>query len=172
MSEKKQPEEIVAILNRYLTMTSSCIEQNEGTLDKFIGDATMAFWGAPLPQENAVYLAAKTALDIVEGAKKLSEELVKEGKEELRVGVGVHFGPAVVGNMGSEKHMDYTAVGDTVNTASRLESNAPGNVIYISRAVAEKLGDKARIERLAHPLKLKGKADDFEVDILLSLDGE
>ncbi len=172
MSEKKQPEEIVAILNRYLTMTSNCIEQNEGTLDKFIGDATMAFWGAPLPQENAVYLAAKTALDIVEGAKKLSEELVKEGKEELRVGVGVHFGPAVVGNMGSEKHMDYTAVGDTVNTASRLESNAPGNVIYISRAVAEKLGDKARIERLAHPLKLKGKADDFEVDILLSLDGE
>ena len=83
MSEKKQPEEIVAILNRYLTMTSNCIEQNEGTLDKFIGDATMAFWGAPLPQENAVYLAAKTALDIVEGAKKLSEELVKEGKEEL-----------------------------------------------------------------------------------------
>ncbi len=172
MSEKKQPEEIVAILNRYLTMTSNCIEQNEGTLDKFIGDATMAFWGAPLPQENAVYLAAKTALEIVEGAKKLSEELVKEGQEELRVGVGVHYGPAVVGNMGSEKHMDYTAVGDTVNTASRLESNAPGNVIYISRAVAEKLGDKARIERLAHPLKLKGKADDFEVDILLSLDGE
>ena len=172
MSEKKQPEEIVAMLNRYLTMTSNCIEQNEGTLDKFIGDATMAFWGAPLPQENAVYLAAKTALDIVEGAKKLSEELVKEGKEEIHVGVGVHFGPAVVGNMGSEKHMDYTAVGDTVNTASRLESNAPADVIYISRAVAEKLGDKARIERLEKPLKLKGKADDFEVDILLSLDGE
>ncbi|MBP5491859.1 MAG: adenylate/guanylate cyclase domain-containing protein [Clostridiales bacterium] len=172
MSENKDPRTIVSILNRYLAMTSSCIEQNEGTLDKFIGDATMAFWGAPLPQENAIYLASKTALEIVEGAEKLSKELKEEIGVDLRVGVGVHFGPAVVGNMGSEKHMDYTAVGDTVNTASRLESNAPGSTVYISRVVAEKLGEKAEVESLGAKVKLKGKAEGFEVLILKSLKDE
>ncbi|MBO4928483.1 MAG: adenylate/guanylate cyclase domain-containing protein [Clostridiales bacterium] len=171
MSEKRTPHEIVSILNRYLVMTSDCIEKNEGTLDKFIGDAAMAFWGAPLPQENAVYLAAKAALDILEGAEKLSAALKEEIGEELHVGVGLHFGPAVVGNMGSDKHMDYTAVGDTVNTASRLESTAPGGTVYISRAVAEKLGDAAEVESLGDKIKLKGKAEGFEVLILKSLKG-
>ena len=168
MSERLTPEKVVFILNRYLTMTSDCIERNRGTLDKFVGDAAMAFWGAPLPQDDAVYLAVKTAMEIVEGAERVSKELQEEIGEELHVGVGVHYGPAVVGNMGAQRHMDYTAIGDTVNTAARLEANAPGGTVYISRAVADALGARARTTSLGGSIKLKGKAEGFEV---LTLDG-
>ncbi|MCR5055073.1 MAG: adenylate/guanylate cyclase domain-containing protein [Lachnospiraceae bacterium] len=163
MSERLSPEKVVFILNKYLTMASDCVERNKGTLDKFVGDAMMAFWGAPLPQEDAVYNAVKTAWEIVEGAKRVSDELKEEIGEELRVGVGVNFGPAVVGNMGAEKHMDYTAIGDTVNTSARLEANAPGGCVYISRSVADELKDRISYESLGDTIKLKGKAEGFEV---------
>lgn len=163
MSERLEPEKVVYILNHYLTMASGCVEDNKGTLDKFVGDAMMAFWGAPLPQEDAVYNAVKTAQAIVDGAARVSDELKEEIGEEFRVGVGVHFGPAIVGNMGAERHMDYTAIGDTVNTAARLEANAPGGTVYISRAVADALGDRIKATSLGGTVKLKGKAEGFEV---------
>lgn len=163
MSERLSPEKVVFILNKYLTMASDCVERNQGTLDKFVGDAMMAFWGAPLPQEDAVGHAVQTAKEIVEGAARVSDELKAEIGEELRVGVGVNFGPAVVGNMGAEKHMDYTAIGDTVNTAARLEANAPGGKVYISRAVADALGDRIAYKSLGDTIRLKGKAEGFEV---------
>ena len=163
MSERLSPEEVVHILNQYLTMTSSCIEEHNGTLDKFIGDATMAFWGAPLEDDDPVYHAALTALDIVDGAARLSDKLKEETGEVLNVGVGVHYGPAVVGNMGSERRMDYTAIGDTVNTSARLEANAPAGTVYISRAVADKLEGRMSFESLGDSIKLKGKAEGFEI---------
>ncbi len=163
LSERLSPEKVVLILNRYLALASECVEKNGGTLDKFVGDAAMAFWGAPLTSRDPVYQAARTAVEIVEGARKLSEELKSETGEALQVGVGVHWGPAVVGNMGSLRRMDYTAIGDTVNTAARLESNAPGGVIYISRAVADALGSRARTTSLGGAVRLKGKAEGFEV---------
>lgn len=163
MSERLDPEKVVYILNKYLTMASGCVERNHGTLDKFVGDAMMAFWGAPLPQEDAVYHAVRTAMDIVEGAHQVSEELKSEIGEELNVGVGVNYGPAVVGNMGSERHMDYTAIGDTVNTAARLEANAPGGTVYISRSVADQLGERVTVTSLGGTIRLKGKAEGFEV---------
>ncbi len=170
MSERLSPEEVVHILNRYLSMTSSCIEENKGTLDKFIGDATMAFWGAPIEDPDPVFHAVRAALDIVEGAKKLSAKLKEEIGEELNVGVGVHYGPAVVGNMGSERRMDYTAIGDTVNTSARLEANAPAGTVYISRAVADELKDRITYQSLGDTIKLKGKADGFEVLKLTGLE--
>ena len=163
MSERLSPEEVVHILNQYLTMTSSCIEEHNGTLDKFIGDATMAFWGAPLEDDDPVYHAALTALYIVDGAARLSDKLKEETGEVLNVGVGVHYGPAVVGNMGSERRMDYTAIGDTVNTSARLEANAPAGTVYISRAVADKLKGRMSFETLGDSIKLKGKAEGFEI---------
>ena len=167
MSERLAPEKVVFILNRYLTMASDCVERNGGTLDKFVGDAMMAFWGAPLVSDDFIYKAVVTANEIVKGAAAVSDELKEEIGEELNVGVGVHFGPAVVGNMGAEKHMDYTAIGDTVNTAARLEANAPGGTVYISRMVADKLPGRITYTSLGTSVKLKGKSD-FEV---LKLDG-
>ena len=163
MSERLSPEEVVYILNQYLSMTSACVERHQGTLDKFVGDATMAFWGAPIADDEAVYHAALTALDIIKGADELSAKLKAEVNEEIHVGVGVNFGPAVVGNMGSERRMDYTAIGDTVNTSARLEANAPGGTIYVSRAVADALKGRMKCVPLEKPIKLKGKADGFEI---------
>ena len=123
----------------------------------------MAFWGAPIEDDDPVYHAALTAIGIVEGAKALSAKLKEEIGEELNVGVGINYGPAVVGNMGSEKRMDYTAIGDTVNTSARLEANAPASTIYISRSVADRLEGRMKFEPLDHPVKLKGKTDGFEI---------
>ena len=163
MSERLSPEEVVYILNQYLSMTSACVDRYHGTLDKFIGDATMAFWGAPIADDEAVYHACMAALDIVKGADELSAKLKADINEEIHVGVGVNYGPAVVGNMGSERRMDYTAIGDTVNTSARLEANAPGGMVYVSRSVIDKLNGRMKYEPLEKPIKLKGKADGFEI---------
>lgn len=163
MSEVLTPPQVVEILNRYLSLTSSCIMRRKGTLDKFIGDATMAFWGAPLPQEDYIMNAVKAARDMAEGARELSRELEERFGRTVSFGIGIHAGPAVVGNIGASSRMDYTAIGDTVNTASRLESNAPGGAIYISRAVAEALKGRIRVVSLGDTIKLKGKAEGFEV---------
>ena len=163
MSEALDPPTVVEIINRYLTLTTECIMRHHGTLDKFVGDCAMAFWNAPIPQEDPVYLACCAAMDMVEGSKALGKELTERFGRSVSFGVGVHVGPAVVGNIGAPMRMDYTAIGDTVNTASRLESNAPAGTIYISRAVADALGDRAKTTSLGGTIKLKGKADGFEI---------
>jgi adenylate cyclase len=163
MSEALDPPTVVEIINKYLTLTTECIMKNHGTLDKFVGDCTMAFWNAPLPQENAVFLACRAAMDMVEGSKAVGEELMQRFGRTVSFGVGVNWGPAVVGNIGAPKRMDYTAIGDTVNTAARLEANAPGGTVYISRAVADVLGERARTTSLGGTIKLKGKAEGFEI---------
>ncbi len=163
MSEKLEPAQVVDILNQYLTLISQCILDNGGTLDKFIGDAAMAFCVAPLTQEDYVMKAAKAAVDMVNGSRRLSEELHNQYGHAISFGIGIHVGEAVVGNIGSPKRMDYTAIGDTVNTASRRESNAPAGTIYISRAVADALEGRIRTAPLDAPIKLKGKKDGFEI---------
>ena len=167
MSEGMSAEQVVSILNEYLTMTSECVKKNKGTLDKFVGDCTMAFWGAPLPMEDPVYYAVQCAKDIIAGAAEISKDLQEKYGVPLNVGVGVNYGHAVVGDIGSVKRRDYTAIGDTVNTAARLEANAPAGEIYISRSVADALGDRIQTESLGATIKLKGKAEGFEVLRLL-----
>lgn len=162
MSEKLDPEQLVAVLNQYLALISDCILKNGGTLDKFIGDAAMAFWGAPLRQEDYVMKAVQAAADMAAGSTALAEELQKRYNRSVSFGIGIHMGPAVVGNIGSPERMDYTAIGDTVNTAERLEANAKGGEIYVSRAVAEALEGRIRISPLGR-IKLKGKEEGFEV---------
>ena len=166
MSENLDPPTVVEIINRYLTLTTECIMRYQGTLDKFVGDCTMAFWNAPLPQEDPVYLACCAAMDMVEGSKTLGEELLKTYGRTVSFGVGVHYGPAVIGNIGAPQRMDYTAIGDTVNTSARLEANAPGGKVLISRVVADALGDRAKVTSLGSSIKLKGKAEGFETLLL------
>lgn len=166
MSELLKPTEVVEILNRYLTLISDCIMRNHGTLDKFVGDAAMAFWGAPIPQEDYVMHAVQAARDMVKGSEALSKELMEKYGRTVSFGIGVHAGEAVVGNIGSPQRMDYTAIGDTVNTAARLEANAPGGTIYISRAVADALEGRICVTSLGDSVKLKGKKAGFEVLIL------
>jgi adenylate cyclase len=163
MSERLDPETVVSILNQYLGMTSDVIHRHGGTLDKFVGDCTMAFWGAPLPSEDPCYQACQTALDIQAGVAEISERLKETLGEAIYCGVGVNYGPAVVGNIGAESRMDFTAIGDTVNTSARLEANAPKEKIFISRSVADELGDRAETTSLGGTIKLKGKADGFEI---------
>ncbi|MBQ9346104.1 MAG: CHASE2 domain-containing protein, partial [Oscillibacter sp.] len=170
MSEALDPPTVVEIINQYLTLTTECIMRWQGTLDKFVGDCTMAFWNAPLPQKDAAYLACRAAMDMAAGSKVLGEQLQKRFGRTVSFGIGVHLGPAVVGNIGAPMRMDYTAIGDTVNTAARLEANAPGGTVFISRAVADALGSRAATTSLGETIQLKGKAAGFEILTLDSLD--
>lgn len=163
MSEGMEPEHVVGILNEYLALTTGCIMDSHGTLDKFVGDCTMAFWNAPLPQDDYVMLACRAAIAMVEGARPLSARLLQEYGHSVSFGIGIHAGPAVIGNIGAPMRMDYTAIGDTVNTAARLEANAPAGTVYISRAVADALEGRIAATPLGEPPRLKGKAAGFEI---------
>lgn len=122
-SEKHAPEEVVSILNEYLSEMTEIIFKWEGTLDKFVGDEIVAFWGAPLPQENHAELAVRCALNMVERLKGLQKKWVKEGKTPLEAGFGLNTGEVLVGNIGAEgKKMDYTIIGDHVNLGARVEA--------------------------------------------------
>lgn len=171
MSEGLAPEQVVEILNEYLSLTTKAIFKNRGTLDKFIGDATMAVFNAPFDQEDYVYRAAQTALDIAAGSAELEQKLHQKFGKSISFGIGVHCGEAVVGNIGCEHRMDYTAIGDTVNTAARLESNAGRGQILISEAVREQLGDRISVTELG-VIGLKGKSNDVLVYQLNGLTAE
>ncbi len=172
LSEQLAPEEVVGILNRCLTFIADCILRNGGTLDKFVGDEAMAFWGAPLAQADCALSAARAALEMIQGAPALNRDLEAAYGRSISYGVGIHLGPAVVGNVGCPQRMEYTAIGDTVNTAARLQGIAPGGAVYVSRAVAEALGGRARAVRLPEAVRLKGKEGGFEVWRLEGLEGE
>ena len=158
LSESLKAEQVVEILNKYLELTTNCIFKHGGTLDKFIGDATMAVFNAPFDTDDYVYKAVLTAWDIVQGGAKLEKELKEQFGKEIGFGVGVNCGPAVVGNIGCDFRMDYTVIGDTVNTAARLESNAPKSTVYISDAVYEQLKERIEVEEVGQ-IPLKGKSN-------------
>lgn len=123
ISEQSEPEEIVRFLNEYFDEMVDQVMKTEGTLDKFIGDAVMAFWGAPMEYDNHAEMAVKGALGMVESLNKLKKKWKTEGKNypEINIGIGINTGPALVGNVGSTKLKNYTIIGDSVNLASRLE---------------------------------------------------
>lgn len=163
LSEKLMPDALVGVLNDYLTLTSRCVKQHGGAVDKFIGDAMMAIWGAPLPCADPAGEACRAARDMVRESRLLAEKTRRRYGCKVEFGVGIHFGPAVVGNIGSPERMDYTAVGDVVNTASRLEAQAAPGEILISRQVADQLVSGEFTLSRAKSMKLRGKTGVVEV---------
>ena len=125
LSEKRSPEQIVSLLNRYFSLQVEIIFRHGGTLDKFIGDAIMAFWGAPQDDPQHATHAVAAALEMEHALLSFKEELGEDGKD-FDVGIGIHTGKAVVGFIGSDARMDYTAIGDSVNLASRIEGLTKG----------------------------------------------
>ena len=115
---------LTQIMNRYMTAMTSKIIQNDGTLDKYIGDAQMAFWNAPLDDEWHARHAVKTALEMLGDLQRFNDEIATEGVPPFGMGLGINTGSVVVGNMGSSQRFDYTCLGDTVNLASRLEGQS------------------------------------------------
>jgi adenylate cyclase len=169
LSESSEPEEIVSVINEYLDLAARCVFRYEGTLDKFIGDAVMAIFNAPLEQEDHVLKAVQAAMEIQKGAAELETKWKARLGREIRFGIGIHTGPAVFGNIGSRKRMDYTAIGDTVNTAARLENRAePGRILLSETAYAEVEGKVAVSKPGSY--QLKGKEQEivaYEVEGLL-----
>ena len=171
MSESLEPEQVVDILNSYLNLTTNSIFANGGTLDKFIGDATMAVFNAPFDLDDYVYKAVKTAWAIVSGGNAIESKFLERYGKSVSFGVGVNCGPAVVGNIGCDFRMDYTAIGDTVNTAARLESNAKRGQVLISESVYEQVKDRVSAEPIGE-IPLKGKSKGVFVYSLTGLNEE
>ncbi|HEX6588209.1 MAG TPA: adenylate/guanylate cyclase domain-containing protein, partial [Longimicrobiales bacterium] len=170
MSERLPAEQVVRILNEYLDRMAEIVFRNGGTLDKFIGDAVMAFWGAPIPVADHARRAVDTALEMMDELRALNEKWASEGVDQaLDIGIGVNTGEAVVGNIGSEAHkLDYTAIGDTVNLASRLEGlnkNYSTNII-VSQSTKDAVGDAYAFREL-DDVKVKGKEQAVKIYELL-----
>ena len=147
------------ILNEYLSLVTDAIFKNGGTLDKFIGDAAMAVFNAPFDSSDYIYKAVCAAGDIAAGSDRIFME--RFGKK-VSYGIGVNCGDAVVGSIGSQFRMDYTAIGDTVNTAARLEANAKAGQILISQLVYEKLQNRIQVSEIGE-IPLKGKSQGIMV---------
>ena len=164
ISEQYEPKALAQLMNRMLTALSAAIHKHGGTVDKYIGDAVMAFWNAPLDDPEHARNATLGALDMQEEMRKLSDQLVAEGREPMRLGVGICTGEASVGNMGSELRMAYTAMGDTVNLSSRLEglTKQYGAGILVSESVREACGsfltfrwiDTVRVKGRERPVRI------------------
>ena len=165
-SEQVEPEELVAVLNRYLAVAADAILNEAGTIDKFLGDAIMAWFNAPLPQPDHTLRAVRAALALREAVSRLNQ--VDGMGERLSFGVGIHTGEAVLGLVGTEKRLDFTAIGDSVNTARRIQENSSAGQILISRSAYEQVASYVRAGEV-FPLRAYGKRDPVVVVEIVSL---
>jgi adenylate cyclase len=165
-SESLAPEQLVSVLNLYLAAAADAVLDQEGTLDKFMGDAVMAIFNAPIHQKSHTLRAVKSALGIKAALKDLHAQLPPES--HLNYGVGIHFGDAVLGLVGTEKRIDYTAIGDSVNTAKRIQENAAAGQILISQDAYENVKGLINVHPV-EPIQAKGKSKPVEVYEVLGL---
>ena len=165
-SETLEPEKLVSILNRYLGAMADAVLSQEGTIDKFMGDAIMSWFNAPVPQKDHTLRAVKASLAIREAFENLYKELPKES--HLFFGAGIHYGDAVLGLIGTEKRLEYTAISDSVNTTKRLQENSAKNQIIISREAYARVKDEVEVKPIA-PVAAKGKTQPLEVYEVLGL---
>jgi adenylate cyclase len=161
VTEQREPEEIVGMLNEYFSQMVAIVFRHHGTVDKFVGDMVMALFGAPLADPRHADHAVDAALDMIAALKTLNARWKAEGRfDTLEIGVGINTGPMIAGNIGSEAIMSYTVIGDAVNLGSRLESlnKEYGTTIIISNATRERLTGAYQCRPLGD-VKVKGKSE-------------
>jgi adenylate cyclase len=157
ISESMSPDEIASLLTEYFTEMVEVVFENSGTLDKFMGDAIMALWGAPIAHGDDADRAMRAALEQQAVLDTLNAKWADQGRQQLQIGIGINFGEVFAGNIGSDRRLEYTVIGDAVNTASRLCSKAGPGEILISEPFYRSLTHPPAVEAL-EPLQLKGKA--------------
>ncbi len=168
LSEHRPAAEVAEFLNQHFALLGSCVEAEDGTVDKFIGDALMAFWGAPDPQPDTAVRACRAALAMAAAVTADNQRRRAAGKSPVQVRIGIHTGPVVVGNIGWPGRINYTIVGDTVNSSQRLEAlgkdmgQGEEVTILVSGATAERLDDSFELD-FAGRFEVRGKSDSLEV---------
>jgi len=162
MSEKMEPQEVQQLLSEYFTEMTGILFKYEGTLDKFMGDAIMAFFGNPVPQPDQAKRAVLMALDMQDAIARLNVKLTAEGRRTIGVGMGINTGDVTVGNLGSKDFLDYTVIGDAVNLACRLEQNAKAGEIIITHATYDEVKDAVEVEPM-EPIRVKGKSEPIPI---------
>ena len=165
-SEQVDPVELVTVLNRYLAAAAESVLAQEGTIDKFLGDAIMAWFNAPIPQPDHTLRAVRAALGLRAAVTRLIYELPPQS--HLFFGAGIHYGEAVLGLVGTEKRIEYTAIGDSVNTAKRIQENAQANQILISETAYQFVADKIEARKV-EPILAKGKREPVAVYEVIGL---
>jgi adenylate cyclase len=173
LSETMPPDTLVGLLNEYLGAMTEAIFAQEGTLDKYVGDAIVAFWGAPISRQDDALRACRTGLLNLKTLMGLWPDWERRGLPKLKVRIGIHSGPVVVGNIGSDVQMNYTVIGDTANTASRLEgaNKLYGTHILIGESTRSAAGD-AIVTREIDRITVMGKSAGIRIYELLGLKGE
>ncbi len=162
MSEKMEPQGVQQLLSEYFTEMTGILFKYEGTLDKFMGDAIMAFFGNPVPQPDQAKRAVLMALDMQESIARLNQKLTAEGRRTIGVGMGINTGDVTVGNLGSKDFLDYTVIGDAVNLACRLEQNAKAGEIIITWSTYDEVKDVVEVEPM-EPIRVKGKVEPIPI---------
>lgn len=162
ISEVLTPPEVVDFLNKYFELSTEVIFRNEGTIDKFIGDAVMVVFNSPFEIEDYIYKAVKTAMELRKECIYLQQYVKEKYDKELSVGIGINCGNVIAGNIGTKKRLDFTVIGDNVNVAARLESNAKGGQILVSESVKNAVENRFEFETLG-AISLKGKQEKVEV---------
>lgn len=163
-SEKRAPEEVVEMLNEYFEVMVGIINRNHGVVDKFIGDAIMAVWGAPKSSDRDAHYAVMSCLQMRMALVELNEKRKSRGQPPLAIGIGLHAGHVISGTIGSTERMEYTVIGNTVNTGSRIEAStkAFGSDLLISEEVVNKVGDDFLVE-LAGAAEVKGRSEPLKM---------
>jgi len=162
LSERLTPEQVVSLLNEFYTTAIETTFKYDGTLDKFLGDAVMCVFGAPIAHPDHTARAVKTAIDMRTALTELSKRRSIRGLDPFEVGIGVALGEVVAGTVGTEERMEYTVIGDSVNVAARLQGHAKAGAILLSRRTYEAVHDLVEA-RSRGPLKVKGKEEEVEV---------
>ena len=162
LSERVSPEEVAYIMNRALTAQQSAVAECHGMVDKYIGDAMMAIFGAPLDLDNHEDWAIKCAKQIQINMEELNKEFTAKGLPPIKIGIGINSGDAIIGNMGSDQRFDYTAIGDAVNIAARLESGTKAAEVDVLIGISTKQRSGSSLKELP-PIEAKGKTEKLNV---------